>query len=92
MLDNYRFPWAGFQFDFLKVPMEPEFLPRPHPTPAPDVWVCREPEPWPVPEDQLPSSATAPTSWSTSQGPKEQRGQEKVSQMGQGAGSRQLAL
>lgn len=33
LLDNCRFPWAGFQCDFLRVLMEPEFLPRPNPPP-----------------------------------------------------------
>lgn len=42
-LDNCSFPWAGFQSDFLRVPIEPEFLPRAPPT---DVWACGEPEPF----------------------------------------------
>lgn len=42
-LDNCSVPWAGFQSDFLRVPIEPEFLPRAPPT---DVWACGEPEPF----------------------------------------------
>ena len=33
LLDNCKFPWVRFQFDFLRVPMEPEFLLRPAPPP-----------------------------------------------------------
>lgn len=29
LLDNCGFPWAGLQFEFLRVPMEPEFMSRP---------------------------------------------------------------
>lgn len=45
LLDNCRFPWAGFQCDFLRVLLESEFLPRPNPPPPQMSGACREPEP-----------------------------------------------